>query len=380
MNHRLRFRTATLKCLRWLHRRSRNAINLYLVTPEPCPPQAAASPTPAKILLTHPLTIYTLNSVQQPLGAASALGPRMADRPMLFLIGFTWQIENRNRAKLLARQKRLYERRYRRHRIVLLGNSRADAASMSEFTDSVHLLNHNTFVDEDVFRPLLDMEKRYDAVYVARMTPWKRHELVSGVSSAVHVFERELQLGWDASLAYLNRMKSEMPSHHFVNRIGTEAFERLPPHEVNRVLNSAHVGLCLSAEEGAMFASMEYLLAGLPIVSTPSLGGRDYFFDPDYCLIVPPDPSAIRDAVEALKARRIPAAAIRERTLEKVKRERRRFFDILCGAARELAAEPGPQIDWNDPRLKGMCAWQPLSQVEHEIQVALSAGESLAGG
>jgi glycosyltransferase involved in cell wall biosynthesis len=299
---------------------------------------------------------------------------------MLFLIGLTWQIENRNRARLLVRQKRLYERRYRRHRIVLLGNSRADAASMSEFTDSVHLLNHNTFVDEDVFRPLLDMEKRYDAVYVARMTPWKRHELASGVSSAVHVFERELQLGWDASLAYLNRMKSEMPSHHFVNRIGTEAFEPLPPHEVNRVLNSAHVGLCLSAEEGAMFASMEYLLAGLPIVSTPSLGGRDYFFDPDYCLIVPPDPSAIRDAVEALKARRIPAAEIRERTLKKVKRERRRFFDILCGAARELAAGPGPQIDWSDPRLKGMCAWQPLPQLEHEIQAALSAGESLAGG
>jgi glycosyltransferase involved in cell wall biosynthesis len=211
------------------------------------------------------------------------------------------------------------------------------------------------------------------------MTPWKRHELASGVSSAVHVFQREQQLGWNASLAYLNRMKEEMPSHSFINRIVAEAFESLPPQEVNRVLNSAHVGLCLSAEEGGMFASMEYLLAGLPIVSTPSRGGRDYFFDPDYCLIVPPDPRAIRDAIEALKTRRIPAAAIRERTLEKVKRERHRLFDILCEAIPDLASGHGSQIDWKHPLLKGMCPWRPLAQIEHEIEAGLSALKSVAG-
>jgi glycosyltransferase involved in cell wall biosynthesis len=365
--------------LRSLYRKGRNAIIPRLVTPDPCPPEAAEHATPAKILLTQPLTIYTYSSPPQPLGAASALGPRTAGRPVLFLLGLSWHIENRGRAMVLGRQKKLYERRYPRHKIVLLGNSKPDAAAMSEFAGSVHLLSQNSLVDEDVFQPLPDMEKRYDAVYVARMTPWKRHELASGVSSAVHVFQREQQLGWDASLAYLNRMKEEMPSHSFINRIAAEAFESLPPQEVNRILNNAHVGLCLSAAEGGMFASMEYLLAGLPIVSTPSRGGRDYFFDPDYCLIVPPDPRAIRDAVEALKTRRIPAAAIRERTLEKVKRERHRLFDILCEAIPDLAADHGSQIDWKHPLLKGMCPWRSLAQIEHEIEAGLSALKSVAG-
>src|SRR4029077_15164446 len=108
-------------------------------------------------------------------------------------------------------------------------------------------------------------------------------------------------------------------------------------------------------------------------------GGRDYFFDPDYCLIVPPDPPARRDAIGMLKARRVPAAAIRERTLEKVKRERRRFFDILCSATPELAAGFRPQFDWRHPLLKGMCPWRPLAQIEHEIEMGLSTLKSSAG-
>ena len=47
----------------------------------------------------------------------------------------------------------------------------------------------------------------------------------------------------------------------------------------------SQVGLCLSKSEGAMFASIEYLLCGLPIVSTKSVGGRDIFFTDENCII-----------------------------------------------------------------------------------------------
>jgi glycosyltransferase involved in cell wall biosynthesis len=49
---------------------------------------------------------------------------------------------------------------------------------------------------------------------------------------------------------------------------------------VNQGLARAVVGLCLSTVEGSNYASMEYMLAGLPIVSTPSIGGREVYFDP----------------------------------------------------------------------------------------------------
>ena len=42
--------------------------------------------------------------------------------------------------------------------------------------------------------------------------------------------------------------------------------------------------------EGANYASVEYLLAGLSIVSTPSIsGGREVYFDPEFCIVCDPD-------------------------------------------------------------------------------------------
>ena len=49
--------------------------------------------------------------------------------------------------------------------------------------------------------------------------------------------------------------------------------------------------------EGSNHFSMEYMLAGLPIVSTPSTGGREVFFDHEFCTICEPHPNSVRDAV-----------------------------------------------------------------------------------
>lgn len=56
---------------------------------------------------------------------------------------------------------------------------------------------------------------------------------------------------------------------HWFNHEGS-ACEWLDSEELNRCLNQCRLGLCLSAVEGPMYASIEYLLAGLPVVSTES--------------------------------------------------------------------------------------------------------------
>jgi glucuronoxylan 4-O-methyltransferase len=65
------------------------------------------------------------------------------------------------------------------------------------------------------------------------------------------------------------------------------------------------------------------------VVSTPSKGGRDVFFDPDYCIVCEPHPLAVREAVAALRARRIPAADVRARTLARVEPERERLLTMV---------------------------------------------------
>ena len=81
----------------------------------------------------------------------------------------------------------------------------------------------------------------------------------------------------------------------------------MPPGQVNEIYNQSLVGLCLSGAEGAMFSAGEYLLCGLPIVSTHSIGGRDALFDDYNSILTPAEPQSIANAVaQFVKARRDP--------------------------------------------------------------------------
>ncbi len=65
-----------------------------------------------------------------------------------------------------------------------------------------------------------------------------------------------------------------------------------------------------------MFGSGEYLLAGIPIVSTYSVGGRDAFFDPRFWFMCEPTPASVADAVARARATTITPSEIRARTIE----------------------------------------------------------------
>ncbi len=95
-----------------------------------------------------------------------------------------------------------------------------------------------------------------------------------------------------------------------------------------------------------MLASGEYLLSGLPIVSTPSIGGRHIYFDEEFCLVVPADPSSVAEAVDAMKARAIPRGYVRERTLKRMEQDRGRFLGLLNAILEESGAEPRFSMPW----------------------------------
>ena len=186
----------------------------------------------------------------------------------------------------------------------------------------------------------------FDAVYTGRISPGKRHHLALDVERLVHITVSIGELPPAAARAFIRRLQDRSPLHRIANPIVGGLTAGLPPEEVNRVYNRAAVGLCLSAAEGAMCSSMEYLLAGLPVVSTPSLGGRDVFSDPDYCMIAEPDPAAIRRAVETLRDRRIPRDEIRARTLEKVRPQREELMAFLSDLLRRAGSTEPPLTRW----------------------------------
>jgi len=217
--------------------------------------------------------------------------------------------------------------------------------------------NQNAMLDEHIFTIQAEEEQVYDAVYNARMLPLKRHALARRVPSL-------LMIGGvfchDDSQQYFAQLRAEMPHAHFVH---AENNRWIMPKQIAKLLNRACVGLCLSAKEGAMYVATEYLLCGLPVVSTVSVGGRSEWFDSDYVRIVPADPEAIHDAVQELIALQLSPRWIRDQTLRRVWEHRRRFIDVVQsiydreGAARDFARE------WPKKFRHKMGRWRDRGQV-----------------
>ena len=187
--------------------------------------------------------------------------------------------------------------------------------------------NNNCMVDERLFFPQQAVEKKYDAVYDASLSPVKRHYLAAEIKNLALIFYYPSFNEID--MANSRAIKDSVSHAHFFNNIDPNDYKRLSPAEVNECLNQCGVGLCLSEEEGAMYASIQYLLAGLPVVTTPSRGGREVFFEDDYVLTVPPTPEAIKDGVQEIIRRNVPGEYIREKVLRKMQTHRQCFIDLV---------------------------------------------------
>ena len=187
---------------------------------------------------------------------------------------------------------------------------------------SAHFVSANAFLDERVFVIRPATERPFDAVYNARMAPFKRHALAANIPQLSIIGGVVAE---DDRIDYFRDLLEVLPNATFAH--ASDARYR-SSDEVAILLNQARVGLCLSACEGAMYASTEYLLCGLPVVSTVSKGGRDAWYDPRFTRIVPDNPAAVAAAVAELASLRIPPEFVRSETLCRMWEHRRRFLNL----------------------------------------------------
>ncbi|WP_428563931.1 MAG: glycosyltransferase [Solidesulfovibrio sp. DCME] len=278
-------------------------------------------------LVSHdPLVIISYGA---PLGAPIQLGHLLADRKAYFLMGNWWSFCD---ARLLAQTRQLYALMtdmYPLHRYIFLVNDGQEARLLEQYGLPHYVCHHNAFLDERLFRPLPGQAKTMDAVYTARLSLFKRHALARRVPSWGLVYyylpgAREQQEN------YLRELRRAMPGMRPLNDDPrTGRYRHLGAEEVNKAYNAARVGLCLSENEGGNYATTEYMLSGLPVVSTPSQGGRDVFLDPEISRIVPPKATAVANAVAELIARRIPPREVRLRTLVRIRGMRQDFIRLI---------------------------------------------------
>ncbi len=265
----------------------------------------------------------------------------LAHKKVYFLCWVSWNIDGQapGYQEWFPRIMSEHQARYPKHEFVYLANNLEQCRIFEEMGFRAVFVNHNALVDERVFTVLDGCPKKYDAIYNAALAPYKQHTLAAEISNLALItyFKGEHTAYCDAVAATL---KHAAWLNFATGKLDRDSYKPIPKADVHQFLNQAKVGLCLSDSEGAMFASMEYLLSGLPVVSVPSFGGRDVFFDPEYVQIVEPTPQAVNDGVVALIKRQIPPEHVRKKTLEKMAEHRARLITLIL----ELSASAGFQL------------------------------------
>lgn len=228
----------------------------------------------------------------------------------------TWLITTRNLPRLFRYRLGASQHRKRVH---VLPSADREATLLRPLGFRGVLVNISAYISEQDYT-ITGEAKQYDAIYAGRMVDYKRLWLASGVKNLyVQTYgERRTPSG-------------EYDLHGFEPRIAHCDFNRgwVSTEDIARAYNRARVGLALSKREGAMLASVEYMLCGLPLVSTPCEGGREQFFDARYVEVVDPTPEAVAAGVTRLMARHIDPAFIRGETLRKVTSHRDRLADYV---------------------------------------------------
>ena len=189
-------------------------------------------------------------------------------------------------------------------------------------------MHNNCWLDETVFRPIA-RPKQYRAIMIAQNVDYKRPWLAARVDG----------------LAYVETERFHLSNPAVIGRLSPAArFSSLPTRELVDLINASRTGLILSDIEGGCFASSECLMCGIPVVSTPSVGGRDVYYDEGNSLIVEPNEDAVAAGVERMISRPADPTKISSRHAELSREFRDRFArEVIATIFAETGSSTAPE-------------------------------------
>ncbi|MBV9332206.1 MAG: hypothetical protein JOZ55_11695 [Alphaproteobacteria bacterium] len=283
-----------------------------------------------------PLVTFSRRQAAAPIGISGACPELFLGKTSLHLVSFPWDLSPDVASEIAVQIERL-SAQLPDARWAFMAVSNYDLMTLSAQGLTAIPGNPAMFVDERVFRPLPPFDFSdavYDAVYNARFADYKRHELTYRLVRPAFIYDAPFDTTVPTTEA---ATRQALPDARYLNHeYGKGRHVALDPETVAREINRARCGLCLSEVEGFMRASMEYLLCGVPVVSTQSSGGRDRYYDSTYALCVNPDADAVAAAVAAIGKMRFNKIQIRDHVGQLIRFERRNVLDAVNGLCREV--------------------------------------------
>ncbi len=232
---------------------------------------------------------------------------------------FGFEYETSPRMAHAAEQIEILKREFPKLKFYFLCNSPKETENFRSIGQNAECCSHNAFLRENRFF-VTGLKKRFDAVYSARITPFKRNELALEVPNL-------LMIGtyYESEKKYVEGVLSQ-------RRADSIWIRKVRGLLMFYYFNRSRVGLCLSRAEGAMYTCAEYGLCGLPVVTCKCLGGREYSISPEYTFFTETDsPTAgeVAALVADVIAKDLDPRKIRAATIAVLNEHRRRYEDLL---------------------------------------------------
>ncbi len=290
----------------------------------------------AVVISRDPLVVATKTYYRDStLGDAMAIGECFEGRPGAIVVVPAWTWRKSDTGVVGRDRVETFRERFPNIRLIVFAADEGEREAITRTGAETVVINQNAFLDTDLFRLAEDRRKTWDAVYTAKMLPFKRHHLAAEIPRLAVVYygsNPEYQAEVEAALP-----QADFPNGTLADFAAGQRRKWLNQDTMADIYARSHVGLCLSEREGTMWASAEYLLCGLPVVSVPSIGGRETFFDDYNCFRCEPTTESVLRAVErAIAARRDPRE-IRRTCLNRIDAVRQDFYAFMD----ELRAQYG---------------------------------------
>ena len=246
------------------------------------------------------------------------LNKEINDGGMVLLWHPSWNISLKSIPKLLKTQ---FTFKSKGNKFIICCNSKSEYNLCKMFGLNAKLFNQNMHECEHEFMPL-ETPKVYDAFYAAQARNFKRMHLAR--------FIKKLYILTYGCQGYTNDEGNDLAM--FEPLIAHASWNKTYIHDkdkLSKLICASHCGLALSRKEGAMWASVQYLLCGIPLVTTPSKGGRDYFYDDHYVVLVKDNPESVLNGVNMAKKRDYNPEKIRNKILQKMIKHRYEYLDYI---------------------------------------------------
>jgi hypothetical protein len=284
------------------------------------------------IISTSPFLLYTGDGVD-----LSKVQKLVSNQKAIFIITIWWSAEPFTRVLKIVRNHFLRQREFPEHKFIYLCNTDKEVNRLRACGLDARFCHQNATLDEKIF-DIQECDKSYDAIYDAQVAKFKRHYLCTDIRSLAIISYVENK---NKKLKYTTKMRDSLSHAYWHNDPFDSKFEDyfMSASDVATAYNQARTGLCLSSIEGAMFASAQYLLCGLPVLNVPNLGGRDFFLHDDVSITVKATPYDVKLGVKHLIESNISPYEVRQKTLKRMQSQRAILEDIINESLHSLGAD-----------------------------------------